>query len=78
MLPIAWEETYLDSVGIKEDIHSLVYRESFHCTTVMPNIKLGADNTELAIIVSQSMQLILCTNTTEEANVTAFSTSECK
>ena len=78
MLPIAWEETYPESVGIREDIHSLVRGESFRRATVMPNIKLGADNTELATIVSQSMQLILCANTTEEANVTAFPTSKHK
>ena len=78
MLPIAWEETYPKSIGIKEDIHSLVHGESFHHTTVMPNIKLGADNIELATIVSQSTQLILCTNMIQEVNVTVFPTSEHK
>ena len=78
MLPIAWEETYPESVGIKEDIHSLVHGESFRRATVMPNIKLGADNTELATIVSQSTQLILHANMMEEANVTAFPTSKHK
>ena len=50
MLPIAWEETYQESVGIREDVHHLVHAETFRCTTIMPNIKNWANNTELATI----------------------------
>ena len=78
MLPIVWEENYPESVGIREDVYCLVCGESFHCTTIMPNIKNGADNTKLADIMSQSTQTILNASMMQEADVTTFPRSECK
>ena len=44
----------------------------------MPDIKIGADNVELANIVSQGTQMILHASMMQEADVTAFPRSECK
>ena len=78
MLPIAWEENYPESVGIREDVYRLVCGESFCCATVMPDIKIGANNVELANIVSQGTQMILHASMMQEADATAFPRSECK
>ena len=78
MLPIVWEENFPESVGIREDVYHLVCGECFRCATIMPNIKIGADNVELANIVSQGTQMILCASMMQEADVTAFPRSECK
>ena len=78
MLPIAWEENYPESVGIREDVYCLVCGESFRPTTIMPNIKIEANNVELANIVSQGTQTILRTSMMQEADATAFPRSECK
>ena len=78
MLPIAWEENYPESVGIREDVYCLVCGECFRCATIMPDIKIGADNVELANIVSQGTQTILRASMMQEADATAFPRSECK
>ena len=78
MLPIAWEETYQESVGIREDIHHLVCRETFGRATIMPNIKNRANNTELATIISQSTQMILRASMSPDINIIAFPTSDRK
>ena len=78
MLLIIWEENFPESVGIREDVYRLVCGECFHHATVMPDIKIGADNVELANIVSQGTQMILCASMMQEADATAFPRSECK